>query len=77
MYQQKYSEGLAKTKLKKIKASKDTGTEITFTASDKIFTSINFVFDTLFLLNHLYRFLKLTKCLIFVTAAVSYTTFEN
>ena len=42
MYQQKYSEGLAKTKLKKIKASKDTGTEITFSASDKIFTSINF-----------------------------------
>ncbi len=42
MYQQKYSEGLAKTKLKKIKASKDTGTEITFTASEKIFTSINF-----------------------------------
>ena len=45
MYQQKYSEGLAKTKLKKIKASKDTGTEITFTASDKIFTSINFEAD--------------------------------
>ena len=39
MYQQKYSEGLAKTKLKKIKTSKDTGTEITFSASDKIFTS--------------------------------------
>ena len=45
MYQQKYSEGLAKTKLKKIKASKETGTEITFTASDKIFTSINFEAD--------------------------------
>ena len=45
MYQQKYSEGLAKTKLKKIKASKDTGTEITFSASDKIFTSINFEAD--------------------------------
>ena len=46
MYQQKYSEGLAKTKLKKIKASKETGTEITFSASDKIFTSINFEADT-------------------------------
>ena len=45
MYQQKYSEGLAKTKLKKIKASKETGTEITFSASDKIFTSINFEAD--------------------------------
>ena len=45
MYQQKYSEWLAKTKLKKIKASKDTGTEITFSASDKIFTSINFEAD--------------------------------
>jgi DNA gyrase subunit B len=42
MYEQKYSEGMATTKLKKIKASKDTGTEITFKASDKIFTSINF-----------------------------------
>ena len=45
MYQQKYSEGLATTKLKKIKASKETGTEITFRASDKIFTSINFEAD--------------------------------
>ena len=42
MYQQKYSEGTATTKLKKIKASSETGTEITFKASDKIFTSINF-----------------------------------
>jgi len=42
MYQQKYSEGTATTKLKKIKASTETGTEITFKASDKIFTSINF-----------------------------------
>ena len=42
MYEQKYSEGMATTKLKKIKASKETGTEITFKASDKIFTSINF-----------------------------------
>jgi DNA gyrase subunit B len=45
MYEQKYSEGLAKTKLKKIKASKETGTAITFSASDKIFTSINFEAD--------------------------------
>jgi DNA gyrase subunit B len=42
MYEQKYSEGMATSKLKKIKASKETGTEITFKASDKIFTSINF-----------------------------------
>src|SRR5210317_185416 len=45
MYQQKYSEGLATTKIKKFKASKDTGTEITFSASEKIFTSINFEAD--------------------------------
>ena len=45
MYQQKYYEGKAKTKLKKLKTSKDTGTEITFIPSDKIFTSINFEID--------------------------------
>ena len=31
MYQQKYSEGKKKTKLSKVKASKESGTEITFT----------------------------------------------
>ena len=45
MYQQKYYEGKAKTKLKKLKASKITGTEITFTPSDKVFTSISFETD--------------------------------
>ena len=45
MYQQKYSEGKKKTKLSKVKASKESGTEITFTPSDKIFTSIKFDID--------------------------------
>ena len=35
-YQQSYSEGKPKSKLKKTKASKETGTEITFYPSDKI-----------------------------------------
>jgi len=42
MYQQSYSEGTATSKLKKVKDSTETGTDITFTPSDKIFTSINF-----------------------------------
>ena len=41
-YQQSYSEGKPKSKLKKTKASKETGTEITFYPSDKIFSSIEF-----------------------------------
>jgi DNA gyrase subunit B len=41
-YFQEYKEGKPKAKLKKLKASKETGTEITFYPSDKIFTSINF-----------------------------------
>ena len=41
-YIQEYKEGKPKAKLKKLKASKETGTEITFYPSDKIFTSINF-----------------------------------
>ena len=42
---QKYKEGKALAKLKKVKASKLTGTEITFMPSDKIFTSVNFETD--------------------------------
>ena len=42
---QKYKEGKAVAKLKKVKASKLTGTEITFMPSDKIFTSVNFETD--------------------------------
>jgi DNA gyrase subunit B len=42
---QKYKEGKAQAKLKKVKASKLTGTEITFMPSDKIFTSVNFETD--------------------------------
>ena len=42
---QKYKEGKAIAKLKKVKASKLTGTEITFMPSDKIFTSVNFETD--------------------------------
>ena len=41
----KYKEGKALAKLKKVKASKLTGTEITFMPSDKIFTSVNFETD--------------------------------
>ena len=41
-YIQEYKEGKPKAKLKKLKASKETGTEITFYPSNKIFTSINF-----------------------------------
>ena len=39
---QKYKEGKAVAKLKKVKASKLNGTEITFTPSDKIFTTVTF-----------------------------------
>ena len=42
---QKYKEGKAVANLKKVKASKLTGTEITFMPSDKIFTSVNFETD--------------------------------
>jgi DNA gyrase subunit B len=41
-YLQEYEGGKPKAKLKKVKASKETGTEITFFPSDTIFTSINF-----------------------------------
>ena len=45
---QKYKEGKAVAKLKKVKASKLTGTEITFMPSDKIFTSVNFETDRIY-----------------------------
>ena len=45
---QKYKEGKAVANLKKVKASKLTGTEITFMPSDKIFTSVNFETDRIY-----------------------------
>ena len=42
---QKYKEGKAVAKLKKVKASKLNGTEINFTPSDKIFTTVTFEVD--------------------------------
>ena len=47
-YIQEYKEGKPKAKLKKLKASKETGTEITFYPSDKIFTSINFEIERIY-----------------------------
>ncbi len=47
-YFQEYNEGKPKTKLKKIKASKQTGTKITFFPSDKIFTSIKFDIEKIY-----------------------------
>ena len=44
-YFQEYREGKPKAKLKKVKASKETGTEITFIPSASIFTSISFDID--------------------------------
>ena len=44
---QKYKEGKAVAKLKKVKASKLNGTEITFTPSDKIFTTVTFEVDSI------------------------------
>ena len=44
-YEQKYSNGKAQTKLKKVKTSKETGTEITFKPSKDIFSFVNFDID--------------------------------
>ena len=44
-YFQEYKEGKPKAKLKKVKKSNKTGTNITFFPSDKIFTSIDFEID--------------------------------
>ena len=45
---QKYKEGKAVAKLKKVKASKLNGTEITFTPSDKIFATVTFEVDRIY-----------------------------
>ena len=45
---QEYQNGKPKAKLKKIKASKLSGTEITFYPSNKIFTSIDFEIDRIY-----------------------------
>ena len=45
---QEYQNGKPKAKLKKIKTSKLSGTEITFYPSNKIFTSINFEIDKIY-----------------------------
>ncbi|MDC3152652.1 DNA topoisomerase (ATP-hydrolyzing) subunit B [SAR86 cluster bacterium] len=45
---QEYQNGKPKAKLKKIKTSKLSGTEITFYPSNKIFTSINFEIDRIY-----------------------------
>ena len=45
---QKYKEGKAVAKLKKVKASKLNGTEITFTPSNKIFTSVTYEVDRIY-----------------------------
>ena len=47
-YIQEYENGRPKAKLKKAKASKETGTEITFYPSDTIFTSINFEIERIY-----------------------------
>jgi DNA gyrase subunit B len=45
---QEYKEGAAVAKLKKVKVSELTGTEITFTPSEKIFTSVTFEVDRIY-----------------------------
>ena len=45
---QEYQNGKPKAKLKKVKTSKLSGTEITFYPSNKIFTSINFEIDRIY-----------------------------
>ncbi len=47
-YLQEYADGKPKAKLKKIKASKQTGTKITFFPSEKIFTSIEFEVEKIY-----------------------------
>ena len=41
-YEQNYKEGKPVSKIKKIKNSKETGTEITFVPSKEIFSDTNF-----------------------------------
>ena len=45
---QEYKEGAAVAKLKKVKVAELTGTEITFTPSEKIFTSVTFEVDRIY-----------------------------
>ena len=47
-YLQEYADGKPKAKLKKIKASKQTGTKITFFPSEKIFTTIEFEVEKIY-----------------------------
>ena len=47
-YFQEYSDGKPKANLKKIKASKKTGTKITFFPSEKIFTSVDFEVERIY-----------------------------
>ncbi len=47
-YFQEYSEGKPKAKLKKVKKSNKTGTTITFSPSEKIFTSIDFEIERIY-----------------------------
>ena len=47
-YFQEYSDGKPKAKLKKVKASKKTGTKITFFPSEKIFTSVDFEVERIY-----------------------------
>ena len=46
-YEQFYSDGFPKSKLKSVGKSKDTGTEIKITPSAKVFNNINFSFEIL------------------------------
>jgi len=47
IYEQVYSNGFPKSKLKAVGKSKDTGTEIKITPSSKVFNNINFSFEIL------------------------------
>ena len=67
-FTQSYKSGKPTAKLKKVKASKETGTEITFTPSEDIFTSINFETD---------RIHKRIQELSFLNAGVSITVTDE
>ena len=67
-YLQEYVQGKPKAKLKKVKASKETGTEITFYPSDSIFTSINFEIE---------RIHKRIQELSFLNAGVSINVIDD
>ncbi len=47
-YFQEYADGKPKSKLKKVKTSKKTGTKITFFPSEKIFTSVDFEVERIY-----------------------------